>query len=89
MVDFMIGFRELGFAIVNRAIQDYINGCKLCKKVQINTKRYDKLLENYLSAVDFFLSKDFNLYCDLDGEAILSILEEEYGFFESPSGELL
>lgn len=89
MVDFMIGYRELGFAVVDRAIQDYINGCKFCKKVPTDSKRYKTLLDNYLSAVDFFLSKDFNLYCDLDGEEILSTLEENYGFFESPSGRLL
>lgn len=75
------GYKALGFAVVERAVQDYIDGCKYCLRYPKDSKQYATLKENYLSAVDFFLSQRFNQFSDWDGWVVLDYLEKNYGTF--------
>jgi len=76
-------YKELGLAIVYRAAQDYIYGCKHKRKYAREPEKYKAIKENFDSAVKFFKSGDFILYFELKDVDILQLLETKYGSFYS------
>lgn len=62
------GCEELGNAVVEQAVMDWQNYMNRMAEYEIKAKEVER----------FFLSKQFNLYSDMSGEALLSRLKEEF-----------
>lgn len=71
------GCAALGNAVVLRAARDYVNALQRLRKNKHNVIAKAQVAE----LREFFRSRDFTLFSDLDGELLLDRIEHE--FYES------
>ena len=69
------GYEALGHAVVMQAVEDWRNAAKMLRRHPESTAARAELSE----VEEFLLSRRFNVFCDLDGKALLVRLRAEAG----------